>query len=277
MYIQTDKIENIVDSISKLLGCSLSEIEIFSRSLFFGCEEGMVIYDDRIRKKLIEFIKESVIKKIDMVYMHHLSRRLDGDFEDMSICSNMHEVLIKGSSLSRFLNSFGIYCLQDENSIRMNFRGKDVSFENGRPASARLKIRLGQYNNYMRDHGINGLAFADRIEKSGYYAILYKGPELLTDIAEILNLPEMISEFKKNSTFFRYTFLLPIDMPIIGSNIDANEFEKSLELLTECFYRLNEFYCMPDRDRWVDNRNIYMRLDDSISLSSEYLVGRFEI
>ena len=179
MEICTDKIEDIASSVSKLFSCSAAEFETFARSLYDGCVEGSIIYGDRIKLKVRDFISDYASSHIDKVCMHHLSRRLDGYNRENALASNLHYLLLTESSLSNFLDSYGIRFYKDDGIIRMFYHGSEVTVGLGSQASMRIKLRLGQFEKGAKDHCINGFAFADRIEKTGYYNNLSRGPEIL--------------------------------------------------------------------------------------------------
>ena len=108
MYICTDTIEDILLSISAMLSCSQQQIEVFSRNLYCGCEENSTIYMDRIRNKVNDFITTHAIAEVDMVCMHHLTRRLNGFPEEEGEGKNLHDLLLSESALTKFLASYHI-------------------------------------------------------------------------------------------------------------------------------------------------------------------------
>ena len=274
MFILTDSIENIVISISELTSCSLREIETFSREIYDGCEENSIIYMDRIRKKVMNFMEIYAKAKIEMVCMHHLTRRLNGYSDGKTVGNNLHDLLCKESPLTSFLASFMVEFTSDNEVVRMLYRGQEVNVGVGPAASIRLKLRLGQLDKNARDHCINGFAFADRLEKNNYFSYLSYGPEILQDIAEVLHRPEIIEAYKRQSSYYRYTFLLPISLPIMNSTPDATNDEKAINLLAVCFCRMHDLYCEPNRKAWYDHDNILMQLNKNDSLSTEFLFRR---
>lgn len=274
MYICTDTIEDILLSISAMLSCSQQQIEVFSRNLYCGCEENSTIYMDRIRNKVNDFITTHAIAEVDMVCMHHLTRRLNGFPEEEGEGKNLHDLLLSESALTKFLASYHINFTSNDETIRMIYKGQEIPVGGGSPSSMRLKLRFGQFENGYRDHCINGFALADRIEKTGYYFSLSRGPEILSDIAEVINLPEMLKDYMRQSRYYRYTFLLPIKSPIMDNKHYATISEKILMLLTVCFCRIYDLYCVPNRDRWYDHDNILMRLSDQTSIPAEFLLSK---
>lgn len=274
MYICTDTIEDILASMSELLSCPQQDIEVFSRGLYDGCEENSVIYMDRIRDKVKGFIARYDIKEIDMVCMHHLTRRLNDFQEEESICKNLHALLISGSTFSTFLASYNISFCYSDGKFHMIYKGQEVPLGGSSPSSMRLKLRLGQFEGGHRDHCINGFAFADRIEKTGYFSSLSRGPEILSDIAEVINLPEILRDYIRQSSYYRYTFLLPIENPIMDNKPDATVSEKIMLLLMVCFCRIYDLYSVSNRNSWYDHDNILMRLSDNTSIPAGFLLNR---
>ena len=274
MYISTDTIESIETSIIELFDCHSSEIEEFSRSLYDGCFENGIIDGVRIKQKVSEFTTIRARQQIDSVCLHHLSRRLVGYMDEEKVCSNLAELLLRNSPVANFLKEHGISFAKDAKKIHMFHNGIEIVPEFQSPASSRMKIRLGQSDYTQIDQCINGFAFADRIKKAGYFLHLYRCPELISDLAELLDFPLLAEDYKQSSDYFLYTYLLPIDMVIMSNEEDATRLKKENMLLSECFYRLYDYYCEPDRSKWFDHGNIYMRISDDVSLTEEHFQKR---
>lgn len=274
MYISTDMIESIEASIFELFDCTSSEVEEFSRSLYDGCVEKGIIDGVSIKQKVFEFTAKRARQQIDSVCMHHLSRRLVGSIDEEKACSNLAELLLSNSPIANFLKAHGISFVKDEKIIHMFHNGIEIVPEFQSPASSRIKIRLGQSDYTQIDQCINGFAFADRIDKAGYFLHLHRCPELISDLAELLDFPLLVEDYKQSSDYFLYTYLLPIDMVIMNNKEDATRLEKVNMLLSECFYRLYDYYCEPDRSTWFDHGNIYMRISDDVSLTGEHFQKR---
>jgi len=277
MYICTDMIKSIEASIFELFDCASSEIEEFSRSLYDGCVEKGIIDGVSIKQKVSGFTTKRARQQIDSVCMHHLSRRLVGAMDEEVNCSNLAELLLSYSPVANFLKAHGISFTNDAKIIHMFHNGIEIVPEFQSPASSRIKIRLGQSDYTQIDQCVNGFAFADRIDKAGYFSHLCRCPELISDLAELLDFPLLAEDYERCSDYFLYTYLLPIDMAVMNNNEDATIIEKENMLLTECFYRLYDYYCEPDRSTWFDHGNIYMRIGDEISLTEEYFLKRVRL
>jgi len=276
LYILTNTIENIFASLCEFFSCSTIELETFSSSLYDGCVEGSIIHGDRVKLKVQEFILSYAKSHIDEICMHHLSRRLNGYNHENEAVSNLHELLLAKSSISDFLNSFAINFSKENGLIRMFYRGSEVIVGSGAQASTRIKLRLGQFGKDTNDHCINGFAFADKFKDTGYFYNLSRGPEILTDIAEILSIPDLVETYVANSTYYLYTFLLPIKMPIMNNIGEATNLDKELLLLSECFVRLNTYFNQ-NGDEYDHPDDIVMRLVDDMSLEPEHFLCRTPI
>lgn len=277
MYISTDTIESIETSIIELFDCHSSEIEEFSRSLYDGCFENGIIDGVRIKQKVSEFTTIRARQQIDSVCLHHLSRRLVGPMDEEKVCSNLAELLLSNSPVASFLKAHGITFTKDAKIIHMYRNGIEIIPGFQTSASSRIKIRLGQSDYTHIDQCINGFAFADRINRANYFSYLSECPELISDLAELLHLPQIVEDYKLRSDYFLYTYLLPIDTVVMNNKEEANRREKENMLLSECFYRLYDYYCEPDRSTWFDHGNIYMRINDEVSLAEEHFLKRVRL
>lgn len=113
--------------------------------------------------------------------------------------------------------------------------------------------------------------------ENSYYFSLSRAPEFIVDIADFLNITDIVDKYMEISTYFLYTYLLPIDKVILSNDEHSSDERKVIQLLTTCFERLLDLFNETPRKYWSDNNNILMRLDDNLSLTNKDYLYRITI
>jgi hypothetical protein len=268
MNIRTDTKENIFTSFENIFLCPSSTIKEFSKTLYNGCLENGCINLGLANEKIKKFIKNNIISTVDSIQIHHLSRRLNSENEDNKVCNNLYELLTYDSLLAQFLKTFGIKFKKNNGSIQLFYNDNEMVPNTDSSLSCRVRVRLGLCNKEYRDYCVNGFAFADRIQKNSYYQVLSRGPEFIQDIAKFLKRPDINEKYIEKSTYYLYTYLLPIDRVILSNEDNATGEQSLFKLITVCFQRLAEWFNGTPEKYWTDH-NILARLDDSSSLTDK--------
>jgi hypothetical protein len=210
---------------------------------------------------------------IDTICFHQLSRRIDSDNFDYKVCYNLRQLLLTDSSISRFLKGYGIEFFDELGTIGMKYNGDIMNLN----TEKYLKIRFGKGAGGFLDYCVNGYAFADRIrQNSSYYWQLKDGPEFIPHLAAFLKRPDIVSEYKANSTYYLYTYLLPLDKVVIDNGENDTLAQKIDKLYLGCFSRLYDYFNRTPSRYLFDHDNILLRIDEYSSISQDAFLSRVE-
>ncbi len=271
MYIATDSIEHIVDSVEKATNRPHLTLVQFKRRVEREYYYNQYLHTDKVYDEILKLLSENGSRPINQVCMHHLTRRLNSAQNDRD-CQNLYVQLTTSSALRSFLDGFGYHFVKGENGLDMVKEGKRLAFDTDDPCSARIRVRLGNCAEKYRDYCVNGFAFADRIEKNNYFRSLSTAPEFICDIAQYFSDKPMLEEYYASSTYYLYTYVLPFDSVIIENEEHKDTQWKIARIFWECLVRIEEWathnpYCF-------DHDNCLMRISEYSSLTEKEFLCR---
>ena len=270
MIIDTITKEGIEKSLSKYLSISVSELNEYIIVATAKAKEGEIGFNSCIFEEEIKNIIFNLnpIEVIDEIYVYHLSRRLNDEFENDSTY-NLKYLLLNKSVISKFLKKHEITFSEVDGHPTMFYKGKMIDL-----LDRYLRGRLGYDENYA-DYCFNGFALKDQLIKNDYTNILSRCPEFIQILSKYLENDYICNNYYNNSKYYCYTYKLKMsDIIFDDCNKLTNE-EKTNYFIIKIFNRLSEYLrygCYIN-----DSMNPIIRLRDDVNVSSDDLCYKEEI
>lgn len=222
-----------------------------------------ILYSNNIEDETDKIVENYAKTELDYIQMYHLSRRLNGT--DLSECNNLKNLLLKDSELSKFFEKYEITFRKHENYIDIFYKNMliDLNDEKYEDYQSNIKFRLKE------DYCINGFAFRENLKDDDYYLTLrHYGPEIVYSVQNLLNVDNMICDYKHNSQYYCIEYLIPISKIIFdGNETCVNDLDKTKFLLKESIKRLcNVRICK-------QSENLVLRLPDNEDVHQEWYVS----
>lgn len=229
--------------------------------------------DDELSNLIKSFVKKHLSENtIDKVLFFHLTRRLNSN--DSIIHSyNLYHLLSTKNIFSEFLAKHNITFKPVENYLEVYYKDKFIPLEDTFLNSANipyLKSRLGYNKDYFQDFCINGFMFKDNIYKNFYANSLSYAPEIIPQLAYLLDLQNLTKDYFENSTYYLLEYLIPIDY-IIFDNYESLKDDKALYFIELIIKRLYLYY-FDGSDGINKDDNEILRLADDVNLDETYFV-----
>jgi len=223
-----------------------------------------------------DYINSIVIDDtLDYIQMFHLSRRLNGT--DLFQNNNLEQLLLTPSPIAYFFKKYDLTFKQGDDHIDMYYKDKlcnltdEVFFGQGNKSY--LRTRLGYKT--VKDYCVNGFAFRSYLERNSYFRTLSECPELVTRIADFLEIENMINDYHNNSRNYCLEYLIPMSEIIFDmNNAPKTNQEKTIELLTRSVMRL---YAEWDNYDFGHGENLILRLDDRVCVKKEWFIAAEEL
>lgn len=269
MYIDTNAKKLMEESICKYLNITKKELCI----LF---DKGYNSDYDSLETILSDFIySHSGVENVDEVLLFHLSRRLITEKKDFS-GSNLYELLLKDTSVSRFLKEYDIVFQMGEKHLELFHKGKLEMFEHVHDGNvSNVKWRMGYFEG-REDYCFNGFAFKDLLYKNSYASSLYWGPEFLNQMLQVIGRKDVLEEYIKHSKYYCLEYKIPVEKVIIDGYDSLSLDGKRHRIMLEVLKRLYDYY-VTNISFMYDNDNPCLRLQDEDRMDSKYLVSKEEV
>ena len=223
MFIDVRTIDSIIKSLTEIFNTTPKEI------IYIANQINKLEYD-----KFISFVNERLIRKPDKIMIFHLSRRLNSDTKDKII--NSIDNLLKESPYTRFLNKYDISFTYRNGKFDILKNNKIINLSNYYDNDAKLlKNRLGQSS--IKDYSICGFMFMPTKSNTDYLDYLKEGPEFIINISALFG-DKIMQDYKKNSKYYCYIAIVPIDIVEICDNKALNAISV---LLYNCFIKINAY------------------------------------
>lgn len=268
-YIDTKTQQSLKQGIMEFLGLSSGEM----MQMF------MSIYEDTEKEPwewVRDFISDCIVdEKLEYIQMFHLSRRLEGT--NLKVNNNLQQLLIEESPLSDFFRKHKVTFKLSEGHIDMYYKGEvqllDDEFRYDGGNVSYMKSRLGYFKN--QDFCVNGFAFRSYLEKNQYYSCLSRCPELVDNIARLLSIQEMSTDYYNNSKYYCIEYLIPMSDVIFDMAYPPETVEeKTAEFLQQAILRLYDEW---KRSSFVCDDNLILRLSDDACIKPEWFVEAEEL
>lgn len=268
MHIETMSYPRLKDSVCKCLNIDqsflLKELTELSR---IERESG----EEEFNEKVVEFIGLCDLQIPDEIEFYHLGWRLNN--EESKESKNLRELVLSENSFSDYLKAHDITFWNDD-CLKVFYKGNEIlaSEQSSDRVANYLRMRLGIDDD---DRCVNGFAFRDSLEKDSYWNHLRRGPEFLQQFSEYIEDRNLIDDYIKNSHYFCFEYIVPINDIIIDGHDEMDNKEKTYHLLGQCFrhllkYHRNRLY--PDfRD---EDDNVILRLADDVTMKKEWFVSK---
>lgn len=267
MHVNTESYQEMRASICNVLNINDKDIDILFESCYNKYQKDCPVFIlDNQYDYFMEYIKEHLSKDIDKVLFFHLARRLD-NIDDNGY--DLVDMLIKDTSLSRFLMGYGLMFKYDR-YIKIFKDGQEIDlnkFDNY--SYNHLKYRFGyNHNNFS----IKGYAFNDELENNSDYEIAQSGPEFLSCLYPFVE-DDLVDEFIENSKFYKFEYLVPIEIIEFENYEELNNDEKKYHIVVKALQHLYAY----KYDKFDFNNNITLGIKDNQILESKYLISKNEI
>lgn len=272
MYINTATKETMEASISKILGITNTQLEELFDNCYKRYQENQRVF---ILDDLYDYLKSYVETHrkcgLDEVMFYHFSRRLNNEEDDHGY--NLAHVLTKDTSLSRFLNTYGITFQYDKQKLHMYVNQCEIDFNQ---STDYPYIYLKQrFDKDFKDLSIGGFAFMEEIEHSSFYEIASGGPEFFGYLYEFLEDDDaLIDEFINLSSFYRFEYVVPLKDIYFEDYEDLNALEKQCHMIVKTLQRL---YFYKYDAQFNEDDNTMIKMVDQKDLSDTYLVHKIKL
>lgn len=262
--IRVDSKENLLTDVADFLEVEISRlymkiIDIYNEAHFD---------DDRITQLSREYIMECTNKKIDEIYLCHLTRNIDCP----PVLFPLQTILTTVNSISSFLKDNELEFDYIDNQIRMKYKNAIIPKSVISPVGEKEYYHRRLINRFgygeTKDFCVNGFLFAINPETSteGYYNHLMRGPEFLQDIDMLLST-DYCSVFRELSKNYFAFCRVPLNKVIFDGKDWINNLEdRTITYLTICFDAIYDLY-IDHSDRIC--KNYMIRFNDIESVSVE--------
>lgn len=270
LIIDTITKEGIEKSLAKYLSISVSELTNHIILANSKAKEGGICFNSHIFEGEIKNIIFNLnpIEVIDEIYVYHLSRRLNDEF-DTNVTYNLKCLLLNKTVISEFLKKHEITFNEVDGHPVMFHKGKikDLSDEY-------LRGRLGYDKDYS-DYCVNGFALKDQLIKNDYTNILSRCPEFIRILSKYLKNDDICIDYYNNSKYYCYTYKIKMSDIIFDDSDKLSGKEKTNYFIIKIFNRLSEYLrygCDID-----DNDNPIIRLKDDVNVPQDNIFYKEEI
>lgn len=282
MVIDTSSFDSIKKTIIENFGLTKSQLDNLALQIYdnVGKRDSQfsdAIYQLEARIEARKIIDKYFCKQLpDEIMLFHLSRRLNGE-EDMSGC-NLDSLLTTKSVLSDFLKKYDVYFSKNEDgSINIIYKNSLISLSNEfQDGVGYLRNRLGHNKNRI-DNCFNGFMFGYALEELKYTNSLRNGPEFLQCLDSFLKNQNLLkdqnflNDYKENSTYYCFSYKLPLNKVKFDFNDKLTLEEKSYYLIESILIRIYEDNFPGKNESKI---NPILRLNHYENIPSEFFVGR---
>lgn len=222
-----------------------------------------ILYSNDIEDEIDKIVENYAKTELDFMQMYHLSRRLNGT--DLRECNNLKNLLLKDSTLTKFFEKYDITFRKHENYIDIYYKNMliDLNDEKYEDYQSNIEFRLKE------DYCINGFAFRENLKDDDYYSTLHQcGPEIVYSVQNLLNINNMVCDYKCNSQYYCFEYLIPISKIIFDDNDTCvNNLDKTKLLLKESIKRLCNIRICKQPE------NLVLRLPDNEDIRKEWYMN----
>lgn len=216
-----------------------------------------------------KFVEKHQAEDLDKVLLIHLSRRLK--YTEDNNGYNFVDTLTHKNSLSDFLGKYGI-TFQYDGHIKMLVSDRKIDLDNGDESYSYyyLKNRFGYL---YEDFNFKGYMFGDNIENSEIYKLHEEGPEFFGYLF-LFTDDQMIDDFYRESDYYKFEYLVPIDMINFEDDNIISNVEKQRHIIVSCLQRLYNYVYDPNMNLY---ENKVMYIEDDKALSDSFLINKVKI
>ena len=271
MFIDTSSKDSLRAGLSDCLNIPIPAVE--ERVLDAGrkaeagmCFDTVVFYEEM--EKLLQTYTPEILDKISF---YHMSRRLISETNNGGY--SLYHLLLSKNEISDFLNTKDFEFKAVDDRVVPLYKGRQlIPLEDSNDARINyLKLRLGYFQK-RKDFCFNGFAFKEHLIKNQYAKILVDGPEFMVKLAEYVNAPAIINDYKDISKFYCIRYDVPFDMVIFDGYDNLQNSEKQIHYLKACLLRMLDDINRTGRES--DSDNIIIRLRDDCSMSDKYYIQK---
>lgn len=270
MYINITTKEDIEKSLCKVLNINKERLYELMKECYnlFQKEHHVFVLDDQF-DFFHRFVENHQLKSIDQILLIHLSRRLKHDVDNKGY--NFADTLTHKTALSDYLREYGVTFEYDD-YIKMLVKGREIDLkkEDESYSYYYLKNRFG-YN--YKDFNFKGYMFGDNIENSEIYKLHEEGPDFFGYLFLFID-DQLIDEFYRQSDYYKFEYLVPIDMINFEDDNIISNVEKQRYIIVSCIQRLYNYVYDPSMNLF-ENKVIY--IEDDMPLSDSFLINKVKI
>lgn len=274
MYIDTYSENSMKEGICDYFDISEKELYSFFDEIKTITQTGNYFDERKFDEIINEFINDKKCSiYIDQILFFHLSRRLNS-MQDCFISNNLYELLSTKNGLTDFLKEYDVEFLKFKGYLELKYKGKIISLDDKEAEYIPyLRWRLG-YDKDDIDFCVNGFLMKDLLYTNRYAHELSQAPEFVKVLAGFLERQDMITDYIKNSRYYCFKYLIPIDKVFFDYNDKLSKDEKQQYLLNQILHRLYDYRV---RENVFDYDNPILRLSDNDTIKKEYFISREEI
>ncbi len=271
MVIDTSSYDSIKKTLVKNFNLTETRLyDLILEAMNAARKKDLPFNTDIFHTKLREIIIEYYCKECpNEIMLFHLSRRLNG-IQDVN-GYNLDHLLTTENVLSDFFKKHDICFSKNEyGHIDIIYKNKLISltdeFQDG---VGYLRNRLGHNKNRI-DNCFNGFMFGYGLELE-YTKTLRKGPEFLQCLSRFLNNQNILNDYMKNSSYYCFSYKLPLNKVIFDFNDKLTLVEKSYYLIESILIRIYEDNFLEKNE---SKTNPILRLNHYENIPSEFFVER---
>ena len=266
------------------LNVSYSDIQLFFLKCHQLCHTQGYCDGDLLNERIANFINQHFRKaagvEYDKILFFHLTRRLNTT-ADYYLGDNLYNLLTTKNELLNFLNKHEITFMPKRKHVELYYQGKHIPLKcDGYSTNANmayLRWRLGHGKRGGQDFCFNGFAFKDLLYRNDYARSLKDCPELLTNLADFLEISQLKNDYMSNSKYYCFEYIVPLSEVIFDKRARLrSNLGKIKYLLNSVMQRLYE-YEVNGKENIYDSDNPILRLKDTATMSEKYFVRKEEI
>lgn len=265
MYIDTHSYDTTFRGVCDYLNIGMVAMIRFLDDCTRECVHQKCTDEDLFFERAEALIKKSNRQKVlDQILFYHLTRRLNS--EPSLSSRNLFECITGDGPLATFFRSYGIEFKEVGGCLRLFRNEKLVQLSK----TCHLMGRLGDVSD-APDFCVNGFMFKEHLEADSYRGTLQNAPEFISDVADALKEPNIVTDYASQSTYYCYEYRLPLKMVIFDDNQELKQSKKASHFLKEVLYYL---FCHYKESTQLMGgfHGHYLRIDDKANIPENFFV-----
>ena len=279
MYLDTRSQEKMMLSLVKGLNASYTAIQLFFLENRHLCHTQGWCDGALLENRIQSFVEQHISNiSFDEVLFFHLSRRLN-TVED-NLVDNLFNLLSTENAFSKFLNMREIAFVSKNRRLELYFKGEHFPLKESYGVGSGihyLRWRLGHNKKGNKDFCVNGFAFKDLVYRNDYAQSLMRAPEFICNLSDFLEMPQLISDYERNSKYYCFEYCVPLDEVIIDENAKLKSNIGKVKHLLQAIVRWLYECSVCGEDKITANGNPVLRLKDTATMLEKHFVGKEEI
>ena len=259
-------------SLYNILGITKIQLNELLENCYEQCQKNhrVFILDD-LYDCLKAYVEKHMLQPIDEVLFVHFSRRLNDNEDDNGY--SLKDVLTRDTTLSSFLETYGITFTYEHQRIRMyvNHCEIDVHLHKEYPY-----VYLNQlFDETFKNYPFSGYAFMDDMQQGDAYEIASGGPAFFGYLYPFIEDDDaLIDEFINKSSFYQFTYVVPMKDVYFDDYEDLSEIDKQYHMIVKTLQRI---YFYRYDNQFNEGDNTVLKMNEQTILSEKYLVQKIRV